>query len=220
MSSSWFANVAQGPSPLPSFVVANAVCLAIGVVVIVHSSYVHRNASTAGVIPWLAEISALGATFTSVSNLVYYSHAEDPIYNGICANILTSGLLNLLIQLPDNLLFLYAYFAFSTVAMKRRRFTRLSSLLIAIYFVIVLVLPFLLPPTILPIFVNENTDHYQRTIGYPLALGNTIGYVLYNIVFSAIFARILYRIYFDKKSFYPRLAKEISIKCLLHLAIR
>lgn len=220
MSGVWFNNVSVGPSPLPSFAIANAICLALGIIIMAHSSYVLRKANYAGVIPWLAETSALGGIFTSVANLVYYADPFDPLRNGICENILTSAVFNLMIQLPDNLLFLYAYFAFSTVAMKKKRLTTISTLIIFLYYALVLVLPFLLPPTLLPLFINENTDYYQRNIGYPLALGNTIGYVIYNIVFSLVFARILYRIYFDRTSLYPKIAREISIKCLLHLVIR
>ena len=108
MSSVWFDNVSGGPAPLQSFVIANSICLVLGVVIVLHSSYVHRKANYAGVIPWLAEISAMGATFTSVVNLVYYTNPSDPLRIGVCENILTAGVLNLMIQLPDNLLFLYA----------------------------------------------------------------------------------------------------------------
>ena len=89
----------------------------------------------------------------------------------------------------------------------------------AIYVTFVLFLPFLAPVTFIPIFLNENTDDYNTHVGLPLIQGYVFGYLAWNVFFSIIFARVLYRYYFDKRAFYPPIAHEISLKCVIHCII-
>ena len=89
-----------------------------------------------------------------------------------------------------------------------------------LYIVFVLFLPFFAPVTFIPLIVNENTDDYNTRIGLPLLWGYTYGYVLYNLYFTLIFMRVLLRSCFDKKAFYPPIARDICFRCILHFFIR
>lgn len=167
-------------------------------------------------------LSFLYSFLNSYSTYQRYLDATNPgnvRYSAIFPNLFSAGFLNIPVQLPDNLLFLYAYIALSTFGQRRRYLTRVGTLITTFYIVFVLLLPFFAPATFMPLIVDENTDDYSPSIGLPLIQGNLIGYLAYNFYFSIIFFRVIYRIYFDAKAIYPPLALEISLKCLLHFLV-
>lgn len=88
-----------------------------------------------------------------------------------------------------------------------------------VYIAFVLFFPFLAPVTFIPVFLNENNDDYNTKVGLPLIQGYVFGYLAWNFFFTLIFIRVLYRYYFDKRVFYPPIAQEISIKCVLHFVL-
>ena len=131
-----------------------------------------------------------------------------------------NGIANIFVQLPDNLLFLYTYLALTTVNRSRKCMRPLDAAATALYISLVLFVPFFAPNTFVPLIVNENTDDYNTRIGLPLLQGYTYGYVLYNLYFTLIFMRVLFSSYFDRKAFYPPIARDICFRCILHFFIR
>jgi hypothetical protein len=134
-------------------------------------------------------------------------------------NFLGAGIFNIPLQLPDNLLFLYAYIALSTAGRARKYMRPWEAIVTALYIILVLFLPFIAPVTFIPLIVNENTDDYNTKVGLPLIQGYVFGYLAWNCYFTVIFAVTLYRCYFDKRKLYPSLSKEICIKCIVHFVI-
>ena len=131
-----------------------------------------------------------------------------------------NGIANIFVQLPDNLLFLYTYLALTTAGRAKKYMRPFEAVITTLYIVFVLFLPFFAPVTFIPLIVNENTDDYNTRIGLPLLQGYTYGYVLYNLYFTLIFVRVLFRSYFDRKAFYPPIARDICFRCILHFFIR
>ena len=133
---------------------------------------------------------------------------------------MVNGVANIFTQLPDNLLFLYTYLALSTAGRARKLMRPVEAAVTTLYIVFVLFFPFFAPVTFIPLIVNENTDDYNSRIGLPLLQGYTFGYVAYNFYFTLIFVRVLYRSYFDRRAFYPPIARDICLRCILHFFIR
>ena len=159
---------------------------------------------------------------TSLSESHRIVDATDPQnqrYIAIFPNLLSAGIFNIPLQLPDNLLFLYAYNALTTAGRARRYMNPQVAVISTVYIAFVLFFPFLAPVTFIPLILNENTEDYNNQVGLPLIQGYVFGYLAWNVFFTLIFIRILYRYYFDKRAFYPAIAYEISVKCVLHCVL-
>ena len=147
------------------------------------------------------------------------TNPEDQRYTAIFPNLLSAGIFNIPLQLPDNLLFLYAYNALTTAGRAKRMLSPPVAIISAVYVTFVLFFPFLAPVTFIPLIFIENTDDYNTQLGLPLIQGYVFGYLAWNVFFSLIFFRVLYRYYFDKRAFYPAIAHEISMKCVIHCVL-
>jgi hypothetical protein len=235
----WFENIG-GCQPITSvFIATNWGNIALGGFIFLHSFYIHRLKYSK--IRLLTEACAFGGILTGIFHLackvvlrnavinkyllqhvisIDATNPEDKEYCGIIGNFLVSGVANIFVQLPDNLISLFTYIALNTAGRARKYMRTWEATITALYIIFVLFLPFIAPVTFIPLIVNENTDDYNTKVGLPLMFAYTYGYVLYNTYFTAAFCLVLYKIRFDKKSFYPPIAKEICIKCVAHFFIR
>lgn len=213
----WFHNVGPGPEVTDDYIASNWCCLVSSILILIHSAYV--NGRVKHKIRTLVEICALGGLFAAIFELIYSSNPEDEVIAGTLPQLLSQGICTIFIQIPDNLIFLYAYHALSTKTRSSRYLTTVELALSGTYITFILVLPFLLPVTLFPIVFDETTDDYNSRIGDPLLAANCFGYIAYNVTFTFLFARILYKIYIDPHVVFPRIAGDICIRCLIHCCI-
>ena len=128
-------------------------------------------------------------------------------------DLLAYGLLTLVVQYGDNLMFFWRFLAVSP------GMTTLRKTFIYLYIFFILTIPWDFTFTFVPFFYDTNAPSY--TYAYFWALQVEIyGNILYNVYFSYEFSRILYKIYSDPNFQYSPPVYYISVKSLIHFALR
>lgn len=220
----WFYNSTRGyghPSEAPFMHcwVEIGFCLFI----LIHSYIINRKRKKYDSIRILIELGAASTALDAVAMLLSLYHPGDFLYYGIAYDLFCNGIFSATQQLADNLIFLYAYMAIRRTGESNHYMTPVNGTVTGLYIGIILIGPNLFQFTLMPLIFDVNTDDYNNKIGNNLFLYSTIGYVLFNFYFSMIFVNILYRIYFKRSTYYryfPRVAAELSWKCVLHCVIR
>jgi hypothetical protein len=164
------------------------VCVAVAFAVVGHSFYVHR---------WryhyeryMTEIAAIGM-FTSVgSNLLVSFNllVDESTTLGVVFRQIVSGVIFYsMVQLSDNYMFYGLYLAVN----KTKEVPQWHKVCLHVYIWIVLMMPWLPTYTIVPFFVDCNTDDFA-SINYDLEVFQTSGYILYNVAMTMVFLNIVY----------------------------
>ena len=136
-----------------------------------------------------------------------------PVKNAVMIDLLAYGLLTLIVQYGDNVMFFWRFLAIEPQMSTTRK------VLIYLYIFFILTIPWDFTFTIVPFFYNTNSSLYLYAYFWALQV-EIYGNILYNLYFSFEFSRILYKIYFDPNFKYSPQAFNISVKSLIHFVLR
>ena len=136
-----------------------------------------------------------------------------PVKNAVMIDLLAYGLLTLIVQYGDNVMFFWRFLAIEPQMSTTRK------VLIYLYIFFILTIPWDFTFTIVPFFYNTNSSLYLYAYFWALQV-EIYGNILYNLYFSFEFSRILYKIYFVPNFKYSPQAFNISVKSLIHFVLR
>ena len=212
MVEQWYRNSLDESEGIPPSVGTVAVA---GIVwsslVFVHSAM--KNRYSYKKIRLCTEVAAASCLTSCILVLV---HQQSPSLksNAVISELLVTGLLNWFSQLADNLVFYLGYAAAS------RSVPRWKQVLVGVYIIVVMSIPWMTTYTVNPLIVDTNSDSYTTNFFIPGQLIYTWGNVLYNLYFTIEFTQILYRVHVQGSKQYSKAAQIISVKCIIHFFSR
>lgn len=136
-----------------------------------------------------------------------------PIRNAVMIDFLSYGLTTLIVQFGDNFMFFWRFLA---VVPKT---SRLKKAVIYAYIIVIITLLWVPTYTIVPFFYDTNSVSFNNVYYWTLEI-QIYGNLAYNFYFSVEFGHILYKIYFDPTFKYSNQVYNISVKSIIHFAIR
>lgn len=185
----------------------------LGVLVILHSFYLHRYKFKA--VRIAVDICAVGTILTGIFMLLAL-HNDDPYYFVIFIDFGLEFIAGTMTQLPDNFIFLLGY-----LNSKKKKQSAWILRLTILYAVVVLYLTWIPSYTIYPFFFNCNSaDYFQyfTTIGQSYIF--SYGGLLYNVVFTVYFVKVLYDVNIRRAVRITKQGQLFAIKCILHFFAR
>ena len=128
-------------------------------------------------------------------------------------DLLSYGILTLIVQFGDNFMFFWRFIAVSP------KMTPLKKSFIYSYIAVILTLLWIPTYTFIPFFYNTNSVSFNNIYYWALQV-QIYGCMAYNFYFSLEFGRILYKISFDPTFKSSPQVFSISVKSIIHFALR